>query len=641
MAVILQHEKYGDIKFPNGTTDEQLAQYLVELEAAGGKQYGIGETIANQVSRSFTSSMRGIGKALGSTDAEDDRLDNEAEFKSRVQMEQNPVSSVLGMLGGAVFDPVTIPVAALKPIKMGSKIGTYATRGAIHGATGGLVEPVYEQYGDSTVANIFAGTIFGGGLGAGTGKIFGKSSDELETKDTKTSTDSDAPQAPQDKAKEPLPFNVGQNVEDILTPPPRTVDQANAKILEELELEAKGAPSQQKLDDLDLQLKAAKKESAKHDVILGKLTAGRAKASLGRGQNIPAKNSQAKVIEARAVETKSKIKKLELELAEATTKRKAVINYEKAKLGKFSKVEGYAERLAKATAPLQRTPMAQAVREQRVAPTATPTFADARPVLARKLGLTPEGGSRFNGGNDSVGARRVNQDPLVSQQFMPRSKVKATRGVVDGKYSGENKEPIVPIKLSDQAKADIIDAEAKLTRGDKLTPIESERYSRAVKEEEMLREYSDSSAQIAASRGLDTYANRFDGFGRYTFENIQRRSNKFLKDENIENLDDMVRYILNNPNKLFNAAELNGMSDLLVEVDQKLLDLTMLTRNTENMTDAEIALLHNDIDVFYGIQSWFKGQGSKAAGVFTARKKLYKDIANNREITQLYAGVEC
>lgn len=645
MAVILQHEKYGDIKFPNGTTDEQLAQYLVELEAAGGKQYGIGETIANQVSRSFTSSMRGIGKALGSTDAEDDRLDNEAEFKSRVQMEQNPVSSVLGMLGGAVFDPVTIPVAALKPIKMGSKIGTYATRGAIHGATGGLVEPVYEQYGDSTVANIFAGTIFGGGLGAGTGKIFGKSSDELETKDTKTSTDSDAPQAPQAKAKEPLPFNVGQNVEDILTPPPRTVDQANAKILEELELEAKGAPSQQKLDDLDLQLKVAKKESAQLGVILAKLTGGRAKAGVGKRKKIPAKSAQAKIIEARAVETNNRIKQLELELAEGTTKRKAAINYEKAKSGKFSKVEGYDQRLEKATAPLKRTPIAQAVSQPRAEQAAAPAagFVKSRPVLARKLGLTPDvfGVSRFFKNNQSVGAARATNDASAREAFMPRSRVQSTEKYVKGKYNSDNKETTVPLKISDQAKADILDAEAKLDRGEKLTPIESERYARAVREEELLREYADSSAQIAASRGLDTYANRFGGFGRYTFENIQRRSNKFLKDEGIDDINDMIEYILANPNKLFNAAELNGMSELLMEVDQKLLELTVLTRHTENMTDAEIALLHNDIDVFYGIQSWFKGQGSKAAGVFTARKKLYKDIANNREITQLYAGVEC
>ena len=67
----------------------------------------------------------------------------------------------------------------------------------------------------------------------------------------------------------------------------------------------------------------------------------------------------------------------------------------------------------------------------------------------------------------------------------------------------------------------------------------------------------------------------------------------------------------------------------------------MLTKHTDGMSDAEIALLHNDIDVFYGIQAWFKGQGSKVAGVMTARKKLQQDIANNREIKQLFAGVEC
>lgn len=639
MAVILRHETYGDIPFPEGTTDEQLAQYLVKLEAAGGEQYGVLKTLGDQASRSFTSSMRGIGAALGSSDAEQERLDNEAEFRSRVQMEQRPVASVTGMLAGGVVDPVTIPALALKPLTFASKVGTYASRGAAQGFAGGALEPVYEQYGDSTVANMFAGTVLGTGLGAGIGKLLTKSGSKVDD-EVLEEADSVVGSA-QKEGRERIEGDYSLNVEDILTPPARTVGQANAKILEELELEAKGAPSKQQIDDLNLQLKVAKKESTQLGNVLGKLTAGRAKASLGRGKNIPAKVAQAKAIEARAIESNNKIKQLELQIAEATTKRKAVINYEQAKLGKFSKVEGYEQRLAKATAPLKRNPVAQAVRAPRVAPTAAPTFADSNPVLARKLGLTPEGTSRFLNKDDSAGARRVNQDPLVAQEFMPRSKVKATKGVLDGKYNGENREPIVPIRVSDQAKADIKNVERKLANNEKVSDQEMERYDRALKEEKLLEEYADTSAQIAASRGLDTYANRFDGFGRYTFENIQRRSNKFLKDENIENLDDMVRYILNNPNKLFNAAELNGMSDLLMEVDQKLLDLSMLTRNTDNMSDAEIALLHNDIDVFYGIQSWFKGQGTKASGLFTARKKLIKDIANNREIKQLYAGVDC
>jgi hypothetical protein len=646
--IYVNHDTLGKLAFEDGTSKEVMTNAIVELEAEQGEQYGVLGTFADQAGRSFSSSYRGIKDFIGvEKTAEEEEEDQQAEYISRVQMEQNPISSVLGMFAGGIADPITLPAFALKPLTFASKVGTFAARGAAQGFAGGAVEPVYEQYGDSTVANIFAGTVLGTGLGAGIGKILTKSGSKVDD-EVLEGADSEAgngtstvitKDASQKEIKEPIQGSYSKSVEDILVPV-RTVDQANAKILEELELEAKGAPSQRQLDDLNALLKTAKKESTQLGTILGKLTAGRAKAGLGKRKKIPAKSAQAKVIEARAVETNNRIKQLELEIAEGTTKRKAVINYEKAKLGKFSKVEGYDQRLAKATAPLQRTPMAQAVRTQHAAPTAAPTFADARPVLARKLGLTPEGGRRFNQ-NDSAGAQRVNQDPLVAEQFMPRSTVKSTQGVVDGKFNGENKEPIVPIKISDQARADIKDAEAKLAKGKGLTPKERERYERALKEEELLLEYEDSSAQIAASRGLDTYANRFEGFGRYTFENIQRRSNKFLKDENIENLDDMVRYILSNPNKLFNAAELNGMRDLLVEVDQKLLDLTILTRNTENMTDAEVALLHNDIDVFYGIQSWFKGQGSKAAGVFTARKKLYKDIANNRAIKQLYAGVEC
>lgn len=645
--IYVDHDTLGVLEFEDGTSKEVMANAIVKAEAKYGEQYGVFGTFADQAGRSFSSSYRGIKDLIGiEKTPEEEAEDQRAEYISRVQMEQNPISSVLGMFAGGMTDPITIPAAFLKPLTFASKVGTYAARGAAQGLAGGSVEPVYEQYGDSTVANIFAGTVLGTGLGAGVGKLLTKSGSKvddevLEEADSVAGPAQKEVREGQEEVREKIEGDYSLNVEDILTPPVRTVDQANAKILEELELEAKGAPSKQEIDDLNLQLKVAKKESAQLGNILGKLVAGRAKATLGRGKNIPTKTAQAKVIEARAIESNNKIKQLELQIAEATTKRKAVVNYEQAKLGRFSKVEGYNQRLAKATAPLKRNPVAQAVRAPRVAPTAAPTFADSNPVLARKLGLTPEGASRFRNTNDSAGAMRVNQDPLVSQQFMPRSTVKATRGVVNGKYSGENREPIVPVRVSEQAKADIKNVEYKLANNKKVSDQEMERYNRALKEEELLEEYADTSAQIASSRGLDTYANRFDGFGRYTFENIQRRSNKFLKDENIENLDDMVRYILNNPNKLFNAAELNGMSDLLMEVDQKLLDLSMLTRNTDNMSDAEIALLHNDIDVFYGIQSWFKGQGTKASGLFTARKKLIKDIANNREIKQLYAGVDC
>jgi hypothetical protein len=615
MTIFYEHPTLGTMEFPNGTPREAMVNAVVEREAAEGKQYGSLETFTDQAGRSFTSSIRGIKNIAGVVKTPREELaDQVAEYRSRVQMEQNPVSSVLGMLGGGILDPVTLPVFALKPLTFASKVGTYAARGAAQGAFGGAIEPVYDQYGDSIVSNVFAGTVLGTGLGAGIGKLLTKSTDK-----TVKATDSSAPVKTE-----------SIDIEQIFNAPVRTVEQSNAKIMKELELEAQGAPSKESLTTLNTTLKAEKAQSFKLGNVLAKLQGSGAKPTLGN-------RSATKVIEARVLESNSKIKQLELDLAKATTMRRAVTNLENAKLGKFSQVEGYADRLKQSSVPLPRTPIAQAMQGQ---PPTPPSILSSKPALARKLGLgldTP----RFLAQNDSAGAQRVNQDPFVREQFMPRSTEAATRRVIEGKVSGENKEPIITVKLSTPSKEAMGTVKNKMDRGEEITSDEFAKYDKAMQEQDTLDEYSDTLAQIARSRGLDTYAARFGSAKRYTFENIEKSANKFLRDEGIENLDDMVRYILNNPEKIFNAAELTGMRDLLSEVDQKLLDFSMLTKHAGDMSDAEIALLHNDIDVFYGIQTWFKGQGSKVAGIMIARKKLNQDIANKREIKQLFAGVDC
>jgi len=615
MTIFYEHPTLGTMEFPNGTPREVMVNAVVEREAAEGKQYGSFETFSDQAGRSFDSSIRGIKDFVGvQKTPRQEQADQVAEYRSRIQMEQNPVSSVLGMLGGGILDPVTIPLFALKPLTFASKVGTYAARGAAQGAFGGALEPVYDQYGDSLVSNVFAGTVLGSGLGAGIGKLLTKSTDKAAK-----AVDSSAPVKTE-----------SVNVEQIFDAPVRTVEQSQAKILKDLELEAKGAPSKESIVTLNKTLKAEKAKAFQLGNVLAKLQGSGSKPTLGN-------RNASKVIEARAVESNSKIKQLELDLAKATTLRKAVTNLENAKLGKFSQVEGYADRLKQSTVPLPRTPIAQAVKGQ---PPAPPSILSSKPSLARKLGLgldTP----RFLNRNDTAGAQRVNQDPFVREQFMPRSAESGTRRVVEGKVSGENKEPIVTVKLSTDSKEAINTVNSKIRKGEEITPDEFDRYHKAKDEADTLEEYSETLAQIARSRGLDTYAARFGTAKRYTFENIEKSANKFLRDENIENLDDMVRYILANPEKIFNAAELTGMRDLLSEVDQKLLDFNMLIRNADGMSDSEIALLHNDIDVFYGIQAWFKGQGSKVSGIMTARKKMHQDIANNREIKQLFAGVDC
>lgn len=629
MAVILRHEKYGDIPFPEGTTDQELSQYLVRLEAAGGKQYGIGETLIDQGERSMSSSLRTIGDLTGFRDDQDRREDKEREFQSRVQFEQNPASSVVGMLAGGILDPVTLPAFALAPLKVASTVGTFALRGAAQGAAGGALEPVYESYGDSTVANIFAGTVLGGGLGAGIGKLI------------------DIGKTPDIKAAEAEAVSDNKSVIEVANAidiaPVRTVGQAQEKILQELEIEAKGAPSKQEVKNVEAQLNKAKQDLSSIDNTLNKLKGSPAPV----GKRVVTKSATT-VLEARKVEAQKSIQQLEVQKAEGDVLRKAAINLDNARKGKFSSIEGYSDRVKQAGMPLSRSPMSAAVKgepalspiNKRVLATSQQPSSEGNAALFRLLGLGTES-PRFLGMADSVGARRTEQDPMIAEEFMSRSRESDTRRLAEGRVSGENKETINPIKMSQRAKDAISSVENKRAKGETPTPNQLDEYNKAQEEMFTIKEYTDTVAKIARTRGLDTYANRFGSTGRYTFNNISKGGSKFIKDNNIEDLDGMVRYILDNPNKIFSAEEINGMTELLQEIDNKLLDTHQLLRHSDIMTDAEIAVLHNDVDVYYGIQSWFKGQGSKVAGIMNARKLMYKDIAENRQIKQLFAGVDC
>lgn len=182
-----------------------------------GEEFGTMETLGRGVERGFTSSMRGIAGFFGAEDG-NDLEDKQKESEWRMMADTNPVAAYTGMIGGSIFDPVTIPAAFLKPIKLATTTGTMAARGAVAGAAGGAVEPIYSEYGDSRALNVGAGAAFGGALGGAIGKIFGKS--DVEGKVAKAAVDDAAKaETPQANAvdeilniEEPI-FPAGKNVE--------------------------------------------------------------------------------------------------------------------------------------------------------------------------------------------------------------------------------------------------------------------------------------------------------------------------------------------------------------------------------------------------------------------------------------------
>lgn len=166
MAIVVEHP-LGTLRFPEGTTEEQINQSLVELEATYGEQAGFFEAAGTQFGRGFTSTARGIEELfLGElAQAEEDR---KAEFEARVAEQQQPVAGFLGRIAGDVADPVgyLLPFQKLGNVfKTGNRLLDFVLTGSAIGAAAGAIEPVYEEIGDSRVLN----TLYGTGIGAGLG----------------------------------------------------------------------------------------------------------------------------------------------------------------------------------------------------------------------------------------------------------------------------------------------------------------------------------------------------------------------------------------------------------------------------------------------------------------------------------------
>ncbi len=607
MAVILEHEKYGDISFPDDTTREELAQFLVELEAKSTPEAGALETLGKQAARSTTSSIRQVQDWMGVPDAEDVRLDAEREFESRVLMEQNPVTSFAGMLGGAVLDPVTLPALALKPLTFASKTGTFAARGAAQGVTGGLLEPIYEQYGDSIVANVMFGGAFGGALGAGLGKLASRY-------DTPAKAETVAEETKE--ASQKAVSNLLQHVDE----PARTPEQALDKIRKELELEAAGAPTGTKL---------ATEQKALEDV----------RAQINSLENVRAKLGEPKVgtkkQHAALINKIDNLKKQEAELdvlhSTNKTKRKAFETLEKVNKGKFSQLPDIQERIKAATAPLQKTPIAQAVAGQ------TPQLAPLRPSIARKLGI----GEPFPTAHRSVGSAAVPKEKLVQEDLLPRATLEKTEKLVEGKYTGKNPETRVNVKESLAVKEAREEVAHKEASGQRLTEEDYNKMADVDQATEDLKGYKLFLQKVAGVHALDTAALRGFMKGRNTFGNIEAKAKSLLKRNGIEDFEDMIDFILQDPDRIFSAEEMAMIKPVLAESERKLFNAYQLLEHADTLSDAEIALIHNDINMYYGIQAWSKGQGSRASAALNYRRKMLQDIAEERMIDSLFLGIKC
>ena len=193
MPILVNDARWGKVQFPDDATNEEIVNYFIKLEAQEGPEFSTGEVLYRAAERGLSSTARGLEEKLVPDSFRDwyysaggsftpgtnpqgreieDAQDRANEQEFRVMLEQQPELSYPSLIAGSIADPITLPLAFLKVIKLGGAALTGAARTGTAGAIGGAIEPTYEEYGDSQVMNIVAGGAFGFPLGAAVGKFF-------------------------------------------------------------------------------------------------------------------------------------------------------------------------------------------------------------------------------------------------------------------------------------------------------------------------------------------------------------------------------------------------------------------------------------------------------------------------------------
>ena len=182
--VTIKHPVMGDVQLRKdlvGTlTPVQFNRLVVEQAAKYVKENDIDiDPFATHFVNEVTSTMRGIQELTGMGEFSEDNRDKQRttsmlrDFKAEVALSSDPVWGYTGLVTGAILDPVTLPLAFTKLLKLG-RIADMAVGGMASGAVGGVLSPIREEYGESRQQHLMYGAAFGAALGTGLGVLFRK-----------------------------------------------------------------------------------------------------------------------------------------------------------------------------------------------------------------------------------------------------------------------------------------------------------------------------------------------------------------------------------------------------------------------------------------------------------------------------------
>jgi len=162
--VTTKHPVLGDIQIradlAESMSGAELNDLIIKTTAKRMQEEGLEisgmDAFTENFMREFSSTSRGLQElATGER-----TTDVESDFLTKLAFETNTGTSVAGIAAGALADPVTLPIAFTKLLKLG-KLAT-VLGGAASGATLGAVQPVREEYGEDAETFAKFGAVAGG-----------------------------------------------------------------------------------------------------------------------------------------------------------------------------------------------------------------------------------------------------------------------------------------------------------------------------------------------------------------------------------------------------------------------------------------------------------------------------------------------
>ena len=652
MPILVKDARWGDIQFPDDATNEEINNYFIKLEAQEGPEFSAGEVAYRAAERGLTSTARGLEQKLvpesfrnfwyGGEEgvAAEDEQDRANEQELRVMLEQRPELAFPALIGGSIADPITLPLAFTKLIKLGGAVTTGAARGGAAGVAGGAIEPTYEEYGDSQVMNIVAGGALGGALGAAVGKFFPRAVGFGETEKLDNEVD-DAIESVARREQEIQTNNAVDDAAEIQVIsqrasagmlPPAAVPQIGplqgaspvARLQQDLAPIVARALPKQEVQTLQGSIKAIDNELAALDRFKPK----RGKAGAGqKDARVKELNRQRLDIQQRLNESRdAQIAQRDLNALRAGRPQ----DLTEPNRIKFQEYE--------ATQVIQPRPLAQAVAPQQLAPeqealiqgintrigagprqilTPTPQAAPVAPQATQ----APQGGVPLGldplPGVGSTGTRPSAQFAATSPDAPGDAAVRRATFGTRGELPTPDRAEVVGETLPERAFHSRLQAES----ADQLIRLRDEAYY----------------------QGLPT--------GRYSWNNVTQGAVE-VEGRILEDYDDLASWLADQDNRLLSALELETITPLIEEAQRRMFDARKILyalQRAGNLDSEEAVKVMQDIQYYNYIgNAGYIAQKTKISNALTQLRKMKpflnkqnQQLAKGKQVDQVMFGVTC